>query len=381
MRQHPWLAALVALPLLAVAGQAHATDSQACGSQPAGSNIPGGAQFFSRASGPVKGAIDGVGEYRTHSGIAHGNGWYTHSTMFEPSKRDWADGETSCGLAGDYCCQGPLKGAELQNGYPGSSQINGGALYKFYYQPGSNLEAFFYQRSDTTANNGMAIANWLWSSSNFAWVGSRQDGSQGFYRVGFNGVTPYAQYGLYQYRDMQGINAGGVPWDYGDVCSTTIAYAQHMTGKGDVNNNRGEGTNLYNHGRVANGVNSLYNAVYNECSSGTGFWTGVGAFLSCLGESDLCDDAARQVANCMSDGIEGHCYDDSDTWVAIRDQAWKNGPKDGAGMSTAVSVSPDNISGWGGWGFGSNAPYGVNSWDSNNAVQWNSGGSVYGCWF
>src|SRR5881394_313578 len=103
MRQHQTFAALLALPLLAFAGNAYATSSVACGSQPAGNNIPGGAQFFSRAAGPVKGAIDGVGEYRTHSGISHGNGWYTHSTMFEPSRRDWDDSETSCGLAGDYC--------------------------------------------------------------------------------------------------------------------------------------------------------------------------------------------------------------------------------------------------------------------------------------
>jgi hypothetical protein len=347
-------------------GSAEASDTVACGSVSATNNIPNGAIFLSTGAGQVRSTLLGVGEIRSHSGISHGNGWFTHSTMFEPRLRDWDDSECSCGLAGDYCCQGPLKGYELQNGYPGSSQITGGALYNWYYDSHNGVapDFVYYQRS-LDANGGVdtrgaTVANWLWSNANYAWVSSRQNGGYGFYRVGFTGVTPYAQYSLYQYRDYQNINNGGVPWNYGDVCSTILSYAQQQSGQGAINNVRNARmardaagatiANSYDHTYVVNGLNNLYNAVYQDCSDANGFIENVGAFFTCLGESDICDDAARQASNCFADGINGSCYNDSDKWVAIKNNVNPGGPVDGSGYSIAKSISPDNIGGWSGWG-------------------------------
>jgi hypothetical protein len=392
MRRPVLIAATLALVLPATAR----AEDVACGWSPADTNVPNGSIFMSRGSGPIKAVIDAVGEYRTHSGISHGNGWYTHSTTFQANQRDWADSETSCGVFGDYCCQGPLKGFELQNGYPGAGQIKGGALYKYYYSnngPGYGGSAnygdtafIYYQRSldanwaVTTA--GADIANWLWSRSNYAYVTSRVDGNSGFYRTGFTGVTPYTQYLFYQYRDLQNINYGNVPWDYGNVCSTELAYAQQQA-KGQVINNYrsyyGAGpANSYNHDRLVNGLNQLYNAVSSECSGGLGFWTGIGVGLTCW--EDICDDAGRQVSNCFADGINGHCYNDSDRWAQIRDWQWQGGPVDSNGYAITVSISPDNLGGWSGWGYGQPS-HSVWGRDGSQQVYWNSGGSVYGCWF
>lgn len=360
-----------------------ATADVACGSSSAKSNIPNGAVFLSRADGPVQAVLDATNEYRTHSGISHGNGWYTHSTTYTPGTTGWPT----------YCST-PAEPGELQNGYPGASQINDGGLYRFYYQPDTTqpgsgaigttsgahaVTAFWYQRTATN-NQGLDTANWLWNTAYYAAVSSRQDGGASFYRVGFTGVTPYTQYSLYQYRDYQGINAGTVPWNYGNVCSTELAYAQQQAGKGTVNNTRyGEGTNNYPHARVVAGLNALYNSVENQCSTSTGFWTDFGAAITCF--EGICDDAARQVTNCFADGINGHCYNDSNRWSQVRDNAWPGGPVDASGYSTARSISPDNVGGWSGWGYGTAAPYSVWSWDGSQQVYWNSAGAVYGCFF
>src|SRR5262245_18228524 len=130
------LVAVLFVVALARAESAFASDTVACGWSPGGTNVPAGAVYLSSGAGQVRATLGAVGELRSHSGISHGNGWYTHSTMFEPRIRDWDDSECSCGwITGDYCCQGPLKGYELQNGYPGSSTIEAGGLYTFYFDP------------------------------------------------------------------------------------------------------------------------------------------------------------------------------------------------------------------------------------------------------
>jgi hypothetical protein len=65
----------------------------------------------------------------------------------------------------------------------------------------------------------------------------------------------------------------------------------------------------------------------------------------------------------------------------MRDWTWQSpGPSDDNGWAITRSISPDNIGGWNGWPYG-----GTNqsAWgrDGSQTVTWNSGGSVYGCWF
>ena len=386
------VAILIVLAGVAAGGTAYASDAVACGSSPGGTNVPNGAVFLSSGAGLVRATLGAVGETRSHSGISHGNGWYTHSTAFEPRLRDWDDTECSCGLiTGDYCCQGPLKGYELQNGYPGASQIDAGGLYTFYFNPNNGVtpDFIYYQRSLNSAgavdSRGATVTNWLWSNSNYAWVTSRQDGARGFYRIGFTGVTPNSSYSLYQYRDYQNINTGNVPWNYGAVCSTILAYAQQQSGQGVVDNTRSHHfvagvPNSYDHSYVVSGLDALYNAVYQDCSDSNGFLESVGAFFTCTGESDICDDAARQVSNCFADGINGSCYNDGNRFSVVRNNQWPGGPVDANGYAISKSVSPDNLGGWGGWGYGTPTAS-VWSRDGNNTVTWNSPGSTYNCFF
>jgi hypothetical protein len=375
--------AIIGFVMIFAAAQAHAgssgTTDAACGYTSATANLPAGAVGLSNGDGPIRSILESVGEYRTHSLISHGNGWYTHSTMYTPGRPGWPD----------YCST-PLEPSELQNGYPGASQVNEGGLYVFYHQPGGDgPTSFYYQRSlAPNAAAGDAIQSWLWYNAPYAWVGSRQDGGNGFYRVGFGPVngpnTPYTQYVLYQYRNMEGIAAGsGWTYDYGNVCSTYLAYAQNQAGFGTISN-----SNTYSHLQVVSGINALYSAVEDQCNNSTGFWADVGAGITCL--EGICDDAARQTANCFTDGANGSCYtDDSRYYTRVRDanlrdgswSGWNKGPYDQAGYATAVAVSPDAIGGWNGHPWGTQAPNPVWSADGNNTAQWNSPGNVYGCFF
>ena len=361
------------LALLAARTPVYASGTY-CGSSPASVNIPGGAiALQTSAGGPVATVLKAAGEIRTHSMIAHGNGYVTHSTMRTPQQ------------ASSFSCSAPVDAPALQRGYPGMEQMNMGALYAFTYGtngPAAGEKAtssgtleFFYQRGDGDGGNrGQLAANWLWDSPPWWYIGD------GTYRIGHPGGSGPANYSLYQYRDMQRINEGYIPsWD-GSVCSTTLAWAQYMSGNGKVDN-----VNTYGHSVVKNALNALHDRVYNDCRDGLGFWDGVLAdtfgAISCARPStvcvfgvcapefpSVCTLAADQVANCFSTGTCNKS--DYHIWYGVRD----------SGSTTATSISPDNIGGWANHGWGATAPYPVWSYDNPNDVYWSSPGSVYGCW-
>jgi hypothetical protein len=358
------------LTLLLVAGVPMAARAEVvCGSSPARTNIPEGAIGLSVMDGPVAAVLRAAGETRTHSFIAHDNGWITHSTRNEPAQ------------ASDYCAH-PLDPDGLRQGYPGAEQINQGALYAYYYgtsgpaQGGvaasGGVSAFFYQNGNGDGQNrGALIARWLWSSAPYEGF---CHGSDCFYRVGFVGAPDgRSSYSLYQYRDMERINTGNIPSIQGDVCSTYLAYAQYMAGQGSIDNN-----NRYDHSVVVNALGSLWSAVNDDCESAVGFWKNHFGGLSCTHTTrsfpfisvdlNLCDNAADQVVNCFATGVCDTA--DNSHWLGVRNDS----------ASTATSISPDALGGWSGHASGAAAPYPVWSYDGNNSVYWNSPGSVYGCW-
>jgi len=364
---------------LGVGSVSVATADTVCGSSPASVNIPGGAIGLQTSSGgPVATVLNAAGETRTHSMISHGNGYVTHSTMYTPQ------------AASGFSCSSPVNVSQLQNGAPGMEQINMGSLYAFTYGtsgPGSGgsgasggtLEFFYQNGNGDGTNRGLATANWLWNSAPYSAAGN------GTYRLKFTSTGPLTTYLLYQYRDMQNINNGGVPSNSGSVCSTTIAWAQYMSGNGSINNN-----NTYSHTIVANALNALHSTVYSTCQSGLGFWNGVlsstfGA-IACTRDSDSCTNiwpfgnvclpempstctlAADQVSNCFA---TNSCNSSNQkNWENVRNTS----------STTATSVSPDNLGGWANHGWGASAPYSVWSYDSPNQVYWSSPGNVYGCW-
>jgi hypothetical protein len=333
------VAACVAAPA-ALAGSSD-TGDVACGSSAAGWNAPAGALVLSRGNGggPVSAVLDSVGEYRTHSMYTPGtNGWPTY-------------------------CSTPVKAGELTTGFPGASRINQGAIYQFLFGGGAaNLQYLAYQRSRTSAGldtKGEAISNWLLNSMPTVAVTSKKDASQSFRR--YNGPNGYPlNYVLYQYRDLGNVHLGEAGWNNGMVCSTLISHAQYRAGFGAVT------PYVYNHSLLQTAGNSLYTSVENECNTGLGFWSSLGSTITCF--ENICDDAGRQVRNCMA---AGRCDTDSSTvWNDIYNNS----------ATVARSISPDRLGGWSGH------PYtgtGVSVWayDSSNTIQWNSGGNVYGCWF
>jgi hypothetical protein len=129
----------------------------------------------------------------------------------------------------------------------------------------------------------------------------------------------------------------------------------------------------YPHGAIVSAVDGLMGAVESECHDGIGFWKNIAVNVTCL--ESICDDAARQVANCMA---VGRCDTDDDgyanTFASVRDDP----------SSTATSISPDRLGGWSGhpWD-GYLEGSGVSVWaaDTDQALQWNSAGNVYGCWY
>lgn len=339
--------------LFAAGAQAGSSDTSdiACGSTAAGWNVPAGGFVTNRGGeGPVTAVLDGVGEYRTHSMLSHGpGGEVTHETMHSPGINGWPT----------YCST-PLRANELQYGFPGASRIRQGAIYQFLYGGGS-MQFIAYQRSRTAAGydgNGLTVTNWILTMPGWTTT-SRQNSGQTYYRLeGPNGSL--VNYVLYQYRDIQTVNLGGVGWSNGMVCSTLIAHAQYRAGFNSVN------AHTYSHAQLQTAGGALYNSVQQQCNDGLGFWRGIGSTITCF--ESICDDAARQVRNCMAGG---QCNTDSSSvWSAIYND----------GSTVARSISPDRIGGWSGH------PYtgpGVSVWayDSNNTVQWNSGGSNYSCWF
>ena len=128
---------------------------------------------------------------------------------------------------------------------------------------------------------------------------------------------------------------------------------------------------------VTNAANVLWNDVYNVCSGqttvqGWSDWNNLaGALLSglgCLGIS-VCGNAANQIVNAFAGDDPGN--NSASVWQNIVQN------------SSAYSVSPDDVVCKNGNGTG--APcLGQNSslwgYDSDNQVQWNSGGNSYGCW-
>lgn len=351
---------LIASPSKAQAG---GTGSVACGSSPAAWNVPAGALVLSRSPGPVNGVITALGEYRTHSMLAHGNGWVSHAAMYTPGTSGWP-----------AYCSTPVNADELKNGYPGASQIQEGGIYQFLYGGGVEHVAFQRGCDATTCPNddGRTIADWLWFSMPYQWSPSRQSGGgrgqgdDGLYRIEMGTPAALTAYSLYQFRDLQGVNSGGATWNNGIVCTTLLAYAHFKAGKGIV------APYVYPHEQLVRGITGLVGAVEDECNRGVGFWKGLGANITCL--EGICDDAARQVTNCMT---VGRC--DTDTSGANSFASVRDDP-----ASTARSISPDRLGGWSGHpSEGYREGSGVSVWaaDSEQAVQWNAPGNVYGCWF
>jgi hypothetical protein len=345
---------LLAGPLLgaqAYAGASGSTDIS-CGSAAVYWNAPNGAVVFNRGAGPIKDVVSAVGESRSHSMLSNASvGYVTHAVAKTPGRPGWPD----------YCST-PLTTGDLQNGWAGAEQINQGAIYTYLYSNGSQEFVYFQNGNGDGTNKGGQIADWAWNTAPYVSVAAQGDGGQTIYRL-LNSNGNAMNYVLYQFRSDQNARTAGSNWSDGIICSTLLATMQANTlGSSYYINNW-----TYSHTELNTGLNTLYNSVYSQCSNKTGFWASAGAAVTCL-DSDLCDEAADQVSNCMSGGNCGSS--DHSYWTGIANNS----------STTATTMSPDHIGGWNGH------PYtgsGVSVWayDNSNTVTWSSSGNVYGCWY
>jgi hypothetical protein len=328
------------------------TDSVACGSSAASWNAPNGALVLSRSPGIVDAVLSAVGEHYTHSMLSHGpGGAVTHSTMFTPGTSGWPS-----------YCSAPIKADELKNGYPGASRISQGGIYTFLYLDEA-AESVIYQRSADASGyteHGVQIGNFLLSELPSTAVASRLDAGHTLHRLQHHESKSFFQYVLYQYRDLQSLNAGDEAWNSGSVCSTFLAYAHHVAGKGTL------AAHTYSHEQTVAAGDALYARVEDKCNTDTSFLLDAGMAISCF--EGICDDAGRQIRNCMSRGV---CNSDSNAY-------WHEVVSDP--QAVAVSISPDRLGGWSGHHWEGDAAS-VWAYDGGSEVQWNAAGDTYGCWF
>jgi hypothetical protein len=174
------------------------------------------------------------------------------------------------------------------------------------------------------------------------------------------------EYSFYNYLSSQGRPYSEYVFEHGSQCSSFIADLYRL----DAGDYIAPAT--YSHAQIVAAGNALYNSVYNECKSSLGDWGNIGAALTCAFpyfDLDICDDAGRQVRNCFID--PNQCNSSSSS-------PWNNLVNNAA--ATATSISPDRLVGAS--GHPTTGPH-VGPWagSAEVAVQWSSGGNVYGCWY
>ncbi len=319
-----------------------ATVSGGCGYVPATWNAPYGSVVLSRSNGgPIRPVIVAIGEYYTHSMLSLGTSGIVHAEMKTPAQSSWPT-----------VCTRPLDANQLQYGYPGVEQINLGGAYADLQ--GEEITPV-YQWGD--AGTTAAVANWI-SAAPETPAQSQSDGAVWLSRKLRNG-SPIS-YSLYQYRNIEQTNElSSNSANNGMVCSTFLSWA-HLQGASLY-----VSTYTYDHLRIANAANALFNTVQNACNSGVGFWGGVLRSVSCP-FYNVCENAGDQVTNCMA--ANACATNDNTIWHGVRDDP----------NATATSISPDRLAGLSPHGVGTS----VWSYDQGyHPIAWNAPGAQYGCWY
>jgi hypothetical protein len=398
------VSAVVLAGVVLIAPRAHAggsdTSSIACGSSQSGWSAPNGALVVNHGSGIISAVLRALGESRTHSMLSHGpGGWVTHSTMFDPGTNGWPT-----------YCDTPVRASEMRHGYPGASQVQQGGIYTFLFGHGSpHYVGYVIAPSGSKRTAAAGVADYAWFQMPYAGVTSLRDGNQGFYLLGetekracaYSWWDSYYQnncpaqwlgtndgcdcgcqvedadcvanagfhrieYSFFNYLNSQGRPFSEWTTEHGSQCSSIVAQLYRLDAGDYI------APASYSHNQVVAAGNALYSAVYNECKTGLGDWGNIGAAVTCAFpyfDLDICDDAARQVRNCFIN--PGYCNSSSSS-------PWSNLVNSSQG---AYSISPDRLVGASGHFPPGSAHAGPWAGSAEVAVQWNSGGNVYGCWY
>ncbi len=361
-------------------------------------NAAKGALVSASSPGPVAAVVSALGESRTHVMLSNGD-WATESTTRVPSV---VTESTTVGIwpltitvPVPHAAM-PLQPVELAQGSPGFSQINMGGAYAYW----ANAPQVFRQlplrdAADTihpelcgNQCKAQGTADWLWAEVPYQTVAA---GSSFYYSLGsnFGGPFVHTTYGFHQYMDglLRGTYAveGEAPWMRGIECAQvpTYSYSKFISAHNPAikAGSFWVSPHQYTHDETVNAGVALWYSVYNSCKGrDTGYWAKVGndilAYASGLNYQETgCNNAAWQVLNCFFSGEDqagGGCHDTSST-------AW-NAYTANANAAGANSISPDGVMGL---GPRANRAVDAGPWTGfvQGALQWNQGGSTYGCFY
>jgi hypothetical protein len=362
-------------------------------------NAERGALVSASSSGPVAAVVNALGESRTHVMISNGD-WATESTTRVPSIVNqsmtigiWPFTTT---ITVPYAPM-PLEPMELAAGSPGFSMINMGGAYAYWANapqvfrqvPRRTLQDVLHPELCGNVCKAQGTSDWLWFEVPYETVAA--PGNSIYYSLGSANGGPFVHtsYGFHQYMAglLRGSYAfeGEATWLRGIECAQVPTYAyRKFVNAHNPNILSGSSwvyPHQYTHNETVNAGVALWYSVYNSCKAvDPGFWGKLGnSLLSLGGGADLkdttCNHAAWQVLNCFFNGEDqtgGGCKSiDISSWNAYAPNA------NGAG---AFSMSPDGV-----MGLGPRATQAVDAGPWANFVQgtlqWNQGGSTYGCFY
>lgn len=395
-------AAITAAAILSLAGRALAFEAEghSCYATAPDWNAAKGALVSGSSPGPVSAVLKAVGESRTHLMISNGN-WATESTTRRPTLQTagvYAGPCPACIRIGTIPLAGqPLRPMELAAGSPGFSQINMGGAYAYWQDATQVWRQVVIKGVEEVRTPGicgnyckaMGSADWLWFSAPYTSVRSEANSNQFFYSLGgkdSSGNFQHLSYGLNQYmsglyRIFYNIESES-PLVRGLMCSQVPVYAyNHFVKESKPYIRSGSEwvfPHDYTHDETVNAGTALWNSVYNDCQGqGTDFWSVVGNSILSLGvggdiKQTTCNNVAWQVLNCFYKGEDlagGGCKD-------VGNAAWtqyRNSPS----MRGASSTSPDESMGL----IAGRDKQGPWSQFVQGPLQWNGGGSTYGCFY
>lgn len=385
----------IALLVIAALGRPAAADVY-CGASNPYVDVPHGNLVTSQSQNTIITPIvtGALGETRTHSMLMT-NDLFMHAAMKTPQVRDNAPW---------------LSGDQLKWGDPGASQIDIASAYTYLYHPGNGGLAWLSQQwpgSPYETNDGVRVADWVWYSMPYRWVGARCEtmlvkaGSAyydcegqrrtapslwlqsyvsvnartggGYYRLQQSWGGDDITYRLNQFADLKRVNQGDLGELFcnnqgcvnqdgpGAVCSTLIAYAVHKAVP-----TRAVAPYSYPADVTANAVTALANKVYSDCRNGLDWWQKGICWLPGVSScNDACTQASNQVVRCF----------------LSKDDCWASGSYYLPPGTRANSISPDTLAGWRPGQDWNNPP--INSpWAPFDpvSVNFSGGGTTYSCW-
>ncbi len=301
----------------------------------------------------------------------------------------------------------PLEPVQVAQGSPGFSQINMGGAYAYWADATQTFRQYKVPITPAELQNpslcGHAcqveeVANFLWYDAPFTVMTSGADHSSIYYALGsgFDGAGQliHFSYGFHQYMDGVLRTTYGFPHENaalrGIACSQVPAWGFANWWQGtDLTVTPGTtliATHQYGHSTTSKAGNALWNAVYQGCMTptlSTDPWTQLGNVVSVLVNSTVetvtglnfqdtvCQAAAWQILNCFFQGENS----DGTGCRSIASAPWTAYKADRS-LAGANSVSPEDIMGLSG------APK-SGPWSNftQASLQWNGGGSTYGCYY